>query len=80
MIQNQIGLTIFLLMVCPLFITSIGIQAETTTKNYANLPYGFVYLKDYNPNIKVNLRYASRDNFTGRNVPFYNGHSAICTR
>ena len=36
----------------------------------------FVYITDISPSIKVDLKYATTDNFTGTDVPGYNSTSA----
>jgi len=44
------------------------------------LPNGFVYLKNIDPTIKIELRYATNDNFLGRKVNGYNKAEAILTK
>ncbi|WP_417885914.1 M15 family metallopeptidase [Zunongwangia sp.] len=46
----------------------------------AQLPDGFVYLKNYIPDIVTELRYASTNNFTGKPVPGYEEEIVITTR
>ncbi len=46
----------------------------------ANLPEGFVYLDKVIPNIVLEMRYASRNNFTGRVVDGYEAPRCILTR
>ena len=43
------------------------------------IPAGFVNLNKEIPNLVVDLRYASSENFTGRVVPGYNSSKAIGT-
>lgn len=45
-----------------------------------SLPNGFVYLKDYAPNIISDLKYATSDNFMGRRVKGYNANVVICQK
>jgi len=55
-------------------------QAAVEEKIITNhLPQGFVYLKQICPEIKIDLKYASSDNFTGNSVPGYSANSAILT-
>jgi zinc D-Ala-D-Ala dipeptidase len=45
-----------------------------------SLPTGFVYVKNIIPNIKVELRYYSNNNFTGKRVDGYNKPKCIFSR
>jgi zinc D-Ala-D-Ala dipeptidase len=45
-----------------------------------NLPGGLVYLRDVDPTIVQDIRYAGRDNFTGRPLPGYDAPECILTR
>jgi zinc D-Ala-D-Ala dipeptidase len=45
-----------------------------------NLPAGFVYLRDVDPTIAQDIRYAGADNFTGRPVPGYDAAECILRR
>lgn len=47
--------------------------------NSTQLPQGFCYLNDVAPNILVDLKYSTIDNFTGQVVPGYYGNGVICT-
>ena len=49
---------------------------EESTEQKAILPKGFVYITDISPSIKVDLKYATTDNFTTKVVPGYNSASA----
>lgn len=51
-----------------------------TTDLQAQLPNGFVYLKNYIPDIVTDLRYATAHNFTGRPVPGYQKEIVITTK
>jgi D-alanyl-D-alanine dipeptidase len=46
----------------------------------AGLPMGFVYLDEIDPSIKVDLKYASSDNFTGKQVIGYHKPVVIITK
>ena len=45
-----------------------------------NLPSGFVYLSDVDPDIVQDVKYATDDNFTGKVVPGYQKATIILTR
>lgn len=45
----------------------------------AKLPTGFVYLKDVDPSIIQNVRYATKNNFIGEVIPGYNASEIILT-
>jgi D-alanyl-D-alanine dipeptidase len=42
-------------------------------------PKDFVYLSDFNNTIKIDIKYATNDNFTGSIVPGYLSNTAILT-
>ena len=44
------------------------------------LPEGFVYLRDVDPTILQDIRYAGRDNFTGAPVPGYEAAECVLVR
>jgi zinc D-Ala-D-Ala dipeptidase len=44
------------------------------------LPAGFVYLRDVDPTVAQDIRYASSDNFTGRPLPGYDAAECILRR
>lgn len=48
-----------------------------TANTFASLPTEFVYLQDVAPEIEVNLRYATTENFVGRKVKGYDVNNAI---
>lgn len=58
-------------------INSPAAQADIHTPQ--NLASGFVYLKDIDPTIIEDVRYATAENFTGRPVPGYETPHIICT-
>jgi D-alanyl-D-alanine dipeptidase len=45
-----------------------------------SLPSGFVYLRDIDPSIAQDMRYASFDNFTGRPLPGYDAAECVLRR
>lgn len=50
------------------------------TNTYANLPNGFVYLKEIDPSIIQEMRYASDHNFVGRPIKGYEVATCILTK
>ncbi len=56
--------------------------AGTPTKNApkSTMPDSFVYLRDVDPTIQQDMRYAGSDNFTGRRVPGYDAPECILVR
>jgi D-alanyl-D-alanine dipeptidase len=44
------------------------------------LPPGFVYLRDVDPSIAQDMRYATQDNFTGRPLPGYDAGECVLRR
>ena len=44
-----------------------------------NLPDGFVYLSDYVPDIRQEIRYAGRQNFMRKRLPGYNAGECVLT-
>lgn len=46
----------------------------------ANLPKGFVDASDFIPNLKVDLRYATSNNFIGKPIDGYYSHRCILTK
>ena len=61
-----------------IFIIIILIFYSTSFNN--NLEAGFVYLKDIDDRIVVNLKYYSSENFTGQFVEGYHSNNAILTK
>lgn len=45
-----------------------------------NMPKGFVYLRDVDPTIQQDMRYAAADNFTGKPVPGYDAPECILVK
>jgi D-alanyl-D-alanine dipeptidase len=46
----------------------------------AEMPKDFVYLRDVDPSIQQDMRYAGADNFTGRKVPGYDAPECVLVR
>src|SRR5208282_2498122 len=46
----------------------------------ASLPAGLVYLRDVDPSIVQDMRYAGLDNFTGRALPGYDAAECVLRR
>ena len=46
----------------------------------SRLPEGFVYLRDVDPSIAQDMRYAGADNFTGRPLPGYDAAECVLRR
>jgi D-alanyl-D-alanine dipeptidase len=46
----------------------------------SHLPSGFVYLRDVDPSIRQDMRYAGSNNFTGRPIPGYTGGECVLRR
>lgn len=59
--------------------TSAAGASETATHKSA-MPDGFVYLRDVDPTIQQDMRYAGSANFTGRPVPGYDAPECILVR
>ncbi len=51
-----------------------------TPASAGNLPEGFVYLRDVDPTIRQDMRYAGADNFTGHPVPGYQAAECVLVR
>lgn len=56
----------------------IELQAEYKPDS-SGLPEGFSYINDIAPNIVLEIRYATTDNFTGKVVDGYKANVGICT-
>jgi zinc D-Ala-D-Ala dipeptidase len=64
-------------MVCAAVLT---IAATTPSLGQSALPSSFVYLRDIDPSIAQDIRYAGQDNFAGRPLPGYGAAECILTR
>ena len=60
-----------------LFATAVATPAGTLA---AALPPGFVYLRDIDPTIAQDIRYAGADNFVGRPLPGYGAPECVLRR
>ena len=61
----------------------LGVVALVLMSSHAlaqGLPAGFVYLRDVDPTIAQDIRYAGADNFTGRPLPGYDAGECILRR
>ena len=58
----------------------IGLVLAAGSLLAADLPEGFVYLEDFIPDIHLELRYLTEDNFIGQPVDGYRQPQAILTR
>jgi zinc D-Ala-D-Ala dipeptidase len=54
-------------------------QTDVSTGEAA-LPDGFTYLRDIDPTIAQDMKYAGSDNFTGRPLPGYDGGECVLLR
>lgn len=67
-------LFLLLLLICfPYFF-----NAKKCSTNH--LPEGFVYLRDFLPDVQLSLRYASEENFVGRKINGYLANVSIVTK
>ena len=51
-----------------------------STFGYSQLPKGFVYIKTFIPNIELEMRYCSYNNFIGKPIDGYNAEVIIVTK
>ena len=58
----------------------IGAGLAATPATAADIPEDFVYLRDTDPTIQQDMRYAGADNFTGRPVPGYDAGECVLVR
>jgi D-alanyl-D-alanine dipeptidase len=68
---------------CTLALLSCLLGLWTATPRRANaseMPKDFVYLRDVDPTIHQDMRYAGADNFTGRPVPGYDAPECVLVR
>lgn len=63
-----------------LFLISILFNSVNAQQQINTLPAGFVYIKDYIPQIEVDLRYCGHDNFIGKPIDGYIQNKAILTK
>jgi len=62
-----------------LFFSLFSFTTREVIIQKTNLPPGFVYLTDYIPDLKLDLRYASSHNFVGRPIAGYKKKVCIVT-
>jgi zinc D-Ala-D-Ala dipeptidase len=65
---------------CGLIAAIVLVAAASRTSAQERLPGGLVYLRDIDPTIVQDIRYATRDNFTGRPLPGYDAPECILAR
>jgi zinc D-Ala-D-Ala dipeptidase len=58
----------------------LGLFAWVSTATANTLPQGFVYLKDIDPSIIQEIRYATYHNFVGRPIAGYEAEACILTK
>jgi len=63
-----------------LALTAAALLFAGAQASASELPEGFVYLRDIDPTILQDIRYAGRDNFTGAPVPGYEAHECVLVR
>src|SRR5215213_6583818 len=59
---------------------SVLVSAWATAAGAASLPDGFVYLRDADPSIVQDIRYAAAHNFVGRPIDGYQAGECVLTR
>jgi D-alanyl-D-alanine dipeptidase len=66
-------------LICAPVLICMTVLASTTDHAFAQgaLPSGFVYLRDVDPTIVQDIRYAGSDNFVGRPLPGYEAAECI---
>lgn len=66
---------------CMRLLITLAIAAVAATPCIAGgMPKDFVYLRDIDPTIEQDMRYAGPDNFTGHKVPGYNAPECVLAR
>ena len=68
----------FTLVLAQAFLITAG--AVGTAFGDDGMPEDFVYLRDIDPTIEQDMRYAGPDNFTGKPVPGYEAHECVLVR
>ena len=59
---------------------SLGLSTATHPASASEMPKDFAYLRDVDPTIQQDMRYAGADNFTGRPVPGYDAPECVLVR
>lgn len=67
------------LLIISVFLFFSFIRIEQNNRS-VNLPPNFVYLKDYIPDLKLDLRYSKSNNFVGRRILGYDKEECIVTK
>ena len=62
------------------FLLTLVLLAYALPAAARDLPPGFVYLRDIDPSIAQDMRYASPDNFTGQPLPGYDAPECVLRR
>ena len=60
--------------------TILALLAPVTAEARGALPAGFVYLREIDPSIVQDMRYATSDNFTGHPLPGYRAGECVLRR
>ena len=58
----------------------LGLWTATHPASASEMPKDFAYLRDVDPTIQQDMRYAGADNFTGRPVPGYDAPECVLVR
>jgi D-alanyl-D-alanine dipeptidase len=63
-----------------LLLCSLGLSTATYPASASEMPKDFAYLRDIDPTIQQDMRYAGADNFTGAPVPGYDAPECVLLR
>jgi zinc D-Ala-D-Ala dipeptidase len=63
---------------CGLLVATLALSLPATARD--GLPAGFVYLRDVDPSIAQDMRYAAYDNFVGHPLPGYEAAECVLRR
>ena len=63
-----------------IFVTAIAVVASVSAAAAQTLPGGFVFLRDIDPSIIQNIRYAGANNFVGRRLSGYEAAECVVKR
>src|SRR5262245_14827883 len=61
-------------------LTTIAVLLMPSTAQCDEMPKDFAYLRDVDPNIEQDMRYAGSANFFGRKVPGYDAAECVLVR
>ena len=67
-------------LILAIALTGIGLARGPIAANAQGLPGGFVYLRDIDPTIIQDIRYASSNNFVGRPLAGYQAAECVVKR